>query len=361
MTPTEDKQINTSLPFLQDGMVLYVGRPDSSLCSYLRKDLFEYQLIFNNSGYSLVLLPDLLSEISQEMLHYMFPGQQIDVSCDSICGRIQNLAGLDGKTGFLYKRDGLTLFREIPDGSVGVIEAAVDLFIKGFAPDLYDTEIDEEEDAISYSRPAPYSRPIQSTDHCREPFDFDECEIVQTRKSEISFSKKGEDLPLDRRTQAIIDAWEKLESEYGVTIEEIEVLLDYRVKLSRINITTAGQILLTDYNNREVKMDDLTKAVYFFYLKHPEGAKLKELHEYEPEIRSIYMSITGRDNVQEIRKSINNLLDPYGNNLNVSMSRIKKAFKDVVGDRIAQHYYIDGRYGEVRTVRLDRDLVIWNR
>lgn len=361
MTPTEDKQINTSLPFLQEGMVLYVGRQDSSLCSYLRKDLWEYWLILNHSGYSLVLLPDLLSEISQEMLHYMFPGQQVQTSYESIYKRIQDIAGLGGKTGFLYKRDGHTFFREIPDGPLREIDVAVDLFIRSIAPEPYGTAIDEEEDAICYNRPAPYSRPIQSTDYCREAFDFDEEDIVPTGEEEVCFSKKTEDLPLDRRAQAIIDAWDKLEAEYGVTIEEIEVLLGYRVKLSRINITPAGQILLTDYDNREVKMDDLTKAVYFFYLKHPEGATLKELHEHEPEIRSIYMSITGRDNVQDIRKSISNLLDPYGNNLNVSMSRIKKAFKDIVGDRIAQHYYINGRYGEVRTVRLDRDLVIWNR
>lgn len=361
MKPTEDTQINTPIPFLKEDTVLYVGGQDSLLCSYLGKHWNDNQFILNWSGYSLVLLPGLLSEISQEMLHYMLPGQQIEISYDSIYGRIQDLAGLDGKTGFLYKRDGHTLFRKIPDGSLSEIEAAVDLFIKSFVPELFEAHLEEEEDAIRYSLPSSDERNVPSTGYCRNLFDFDEDEIAPPGKAGIQFSKKTEDLPLDLRTQAIIDAWEKLEAEYGVTIEEIEVLLGYRVKLSRINITPSGQILMTDYDNREVKMDDLTKSVYFFYLRHPEGATLKELHEHEPEIRSIYMSITGRDNVQEIRKSVNNLLDPYGNGLNVSMSRIKKAFKDVVGDRIAQHYYIDGRYGETRTVRLDRDLIIWNR
>ena len=41
------------------------------------------------------------------------------------------------------------------------------------------------------------------------------------------------------------------------------------------------------------------------------------------------------------------------------MSRIKKAFKDIVDDRIAQFYYIKGQAGEPRKIAIDRDLVIW--
>ena len=69
--------------------------------------------------------------------------------------------------------------------------------------------------------------------------------------------------------------------------------------------------------------------------------------------------MAGRDDIQGIRNSVHNLLDPYANNLNTCFSRIKRAFKNVVGDRIASFYYVDGSYAEVRTVRLDRDLVIW--
>ena len=40
-------------------------------------------------------------------------------------------------------------------------------------------------------------------------------------------------------------------------------------------------------------------------------------------------------------------------------SRIKKAFKDVMSDRIARFYYVYERSGEIRNIGLDRDLVIW--
>ena len=60
-----------------------------------------------------------------------------------------------------------------------------------------------------------------------------------------------------------------------------------------------------------------------------------------------------------ISKSVKDLLDPYGNGRNVCMSRIKKAFRDAVGEPLAGFYYVDGHYGEARKVRLDRDYIIW--
>lgn len=168
-----------------------------------------------------------------------------------------------------------------------------------------------------------------------------------------------EDNVADARTQAIIDAWENIERKFGITIDDLYVILRCRVKLSRLTITTANRIYLTDFENQEVKMDDLTKALYFYYLRHPEGATLKELYEHEDEILKYYSGITGRDDLQGIRKSVKDLLDPYGNGRNVCMSRIKKAFRDIVGDPVAGFYYVDGKYGEARKVRIDRDLVIW--
>ena len=163
----------------------------------------------------------------------------------------------------------------------------------------------------------------------------------------------------DARTQAIIDAWENIERKFGITIDDLYVILRCRVKLSRLTITTSNKLFLTDFDNKEVKLDDLTKALYYFYLRHPEGATLKELYEHEEEILKYYSGITGRDDLNGIRKSVKDLLDPYGNGRNVCMSRIKKALRDAVGDPVAGFYYVDGKYGEARKVRIDRDLVIW--
>ena len=268
----------------------------------------------------------------------MSPGQRENISVEDMYRRIQDLAGLGGKTGLLYKQYAETYFRAIPpEGTREETIEALDAFVKH----LQDIQ------ASVFHRFHSISNALseESCDCCYIP--AEEFEPIQ-------------EAPLDSRTQAIIQAWEKIEEEFGITIEDLDILLGYRVKLSHLHITTSGRMLLPDYEGKEVKMDDLTKAVYFFYLRHPEGARLMELQDYENEILKYYLGITGRDDVSEIRNSVQKFLDPYGNSLNVSFSRIKKAFKDIVGDRIARFYYIDGRYAETRKIALDRDLVIWD-
>ena len=170
----------------------------------------------------------------------------------------------------------------------------------------------------------------------------------------------AEEEPLDSRTQAILAAWERFKREYGVTPEDIDFLLGYTVKLSRLFVSRTNRIILTDWDGQpEVKLDDLTKSLYFFYLRHPNGIAFKDLGDFEGEVYNIYLGITGRDDLEGIRKSIAGLVAPYSDVRNSCVSRIKKAFKDIVGDRIARHYYIDGRAGEKRSVGIDRDLVIW--
>lgn len=178
------------------------------------------------------------------------------------------------------------------------------------------------------------------------------CEKQSVRKKKYASRQ-------DVRTQAIIDAWENIERIFGITIDDLYVILRYRVKLSRLTITTTNNIFLSDYDNKEVKLDDLTKALYFFYLRHRDGASLKELQEHEDEILKYYLGITGRDDLNKIRTSVKALLDPYANNLNVSLSRIKKAFREAAGDKAAPFYYIDGPAGRTRKVHLDSDLIIW--
>lgn len=47
--------------------------------------------------------------------------------------------------------------------------------------------------------------------------------------------------------------------------------LKHQIKFSRITITKDCSVFLTDYDNKEVKMEPMTKAVYLLYLRHPEG------------------------------------------------------------------------------------------
>ena len=167
------------------------------------------------------------------------------------------------------------------------------------------------------------------------------------------------DLELDERTKAIMEEFDTLMKKHGLSVEEVEIMLAYRVKLSRLHITEKKEILLEDFDRKEVKMDKLTKAVFLLYLKHPEGIRYKELSDYQRELEKIYSSITGRDDLDSIRKSVADLCDPLNNSINEKVSKVKKAFRDAVDDRVARFYYIDGKKGTAKRIALDRDFVLW--
>lgn len=372
MSFNEDKRIQISVPFLQDKTVLYVDSRTGTSHFYIEANRHDIASEFEAVGYTFLFLPELAGNLFPEVLHYMLPGQDDILLAEDMYQRIQDLANLGDKTGFLYKQDGQTYFRVLPELSDKDIETAVQSFIAYLHqeefPKTGGTRFREKSSGGTRFR-----KKIESKDSedvlFRVEMDFDmdggiglaEPEAIpETKESGIRFSIRSREENLDPRTQSIIDEWESLSKRFGITIEDLQVILGYKVNLSRLYITTSNRIYLADIKDRpEVKLDDLTKALYFFYLKHPEGAAFKDLSNYEDEVLHIYMGITGRDDLVGIRKSVSSLVSPYSDGRNSCVSRIKKAFKDIVGDHIAKYYYIDGKYAETRSVSIDRDLVIW--
>ncbi len=403
MRNEEDRPIHLPVPFLKEGTVLFVS-PDAADAATPMPPSADADADASASAPApgrrpdrkgCLSLTDLAASLSPELRAYFFPGVEADLSAAALYQRLQELAGLGdsanaaadglgGQPGLLYRRDGTLYFHPLPEGIRPDAEAAGAAALPSRPP--------QSEPALSGRPPrsvAEKSRlrgfrrsraPRIEAMPCEEPLideesilfsDTEENERNQVAAPQEALGKEAPEAARetaretareeaqDPRVQAILDAWEKIEREFGITIEDLQVLLGYQVKLSRLSITTSNRIFLTDFDNREVKMDDLTKALYFFFLRHPEGARLKELQDHEPEILRIYSGITGRDDPAKIRESVHNLLDPFANNLNVSLSRIKKAFRDVVGDRIARFYYISGSPAQPRTLPLDRDLVLW--
>lgn len=130
-------------------------------------------------------------------------------------------------------------------------------------------------------------------------------------------------------------------------------------KLSRMHIQH-GRIFLPDYNNMEIKMPTLSKAIYMLYLRHPEGIMFSYLPDYRDELLHLYGMISGRENRVEIKRSIDDVTDPTRNSINEKCSRIKQAFLREFDDSIARNYYITGERGETKRILLSRDLVTWN-
>lgn len=129
-------------------------------------------------------------------------------------------------------------------------------------------------------------------------------------------------------------------------------------ELSRIHVRY-GRIFLPDYNNKEIKMPPLSKAIYMLYLRHPEGIKFAYLPDYREELLHLYELISGRDSREDIRRSIDDVTDPTRNSINEKCSRIKQAFLREFDDSIAKNYYITGGKGEVKKILLPQDKIIW--
>lgn len=135
--------------------------------------------------------------------------------------------------------------------------------------------------------------------------------------------------------------------------------LKNQVKLSRLTITKDYAIILSDYENKEVKMEPLVKAVYLLFLNHPEGISFKSLPSYRDELTEIYLRL--RPNVinnQAIR-SIEDVTNPFLNSINEKCSRIRAAFLAEVEASLADNYYIVGKSGKQKKIPLSRSLVVW--
>ena len=129
------------------------------------------------------------------------------------------------------------------------------------------------------------------------------------------------------------------------------------VTLSKLRITKNFKIFLTDYNNTEIVMPTLSKTLYFFYLRHPEGIPFNQLENHKEELFQIYKRITSRDDNDALKKSIEYLVGVQYNSVNEKSSRIKAAFVNVLDENIAQNYYIT-TIESSKHISLDRNLVI---
>ena len=159
-------------------------------------------------------------------------------------------------------------------------------------------------------------------------------------------------------------------------IEEVVIrsLFKKEAPLSRMVITRDFRILLPDYNNMEIEMEPLQKAVYLLFLRYPDGLVFKHLVNHRRELLNIYRAITNRVDMDGVERSIDRLLDSSDNSINEKCSRIKAAFVSRFDDQLACEYYIttgydyisldvvkNEHYDKLRTKRipLDRSLVTY--
>ena len=317
------------LPFpVKDGQLWLITGEKAPVCSGLKEKMSPHW-----NGYELLSFSVVFERLSQDGLQYNFPGTKLNadvVNEESFRNAVSEALGLKIAPHSSY------FIRKRLDGDTFLV---TEIFAK--------THMGFLRKAKSYLRQLP--------------------EYVATPAHEVRFSKRfignlfREDEISDPEVKALAGEVEKkiallLMKDYPVEI--IETWLQKAVKLSRLRITKDYRIFLTDYD-REVVLRQLPKALFFFFLKHPEGCRLKDLSDHRQELLQIYRRLTIHDDPCQIEASIDALVNPLSNSFSEKCAAIKYAFLDVVADRIARNYYVHGPQGALRSISLDRSLVDW--
>ena len=143
-----------------------------------------------------------------------------------------------------------------------------------------------------------------------------------------------------------------------------------RATLSPLLITRDYRFLLPEYNNKEVQLSPIHKALYLLFLNHPEGIEFKRLVDYREELLELYQRIGHRIDSDKIIETVNRLVNPLDNAINEKCSRIKSAFSDLMDEYQADYYIINSHvkrhqtsstklwFERLKIINLPRELVI---
>lgn len=145
----------------------------------------------------------------------------------------------------------------------------------------------------------------------------------------------------------------------GVSLMAIHEFIDKQEPLSRMVITEDYRIFLPDYNNMEIEMGALPKAVYFLFLRYPEGIIYKHMPDYYNELLGIYKQLRPNTDEARLNLTVTKVVNPLGNALNENIARIRKAFIDKFDEHLANNYIITGERGLQYFIPLDRELITW--
>ena len=141
-------------------------------------------------------------------------------------------------------------------------------------------------------------------------------------------------------------------------------------KLSSLVITKDYRFILADYNNKEVELQPVHKAVYMLFLAHPEGIEFKKLADYREELTRYYMATAKLMDKEKILEGVDHLVNPLDNAINEKCSRIKKVFLDMMDEYTASYYIISSHtqkhiegssriwFQRLKVITLPRELVV---
>ncbi len=338
---TDTLRFKSSLPFSPSKrQIIYVEECyNAGINKFLQDNYGELCTVFGNAGYELCYFPNLSRKLStKEFVHYFTPYQDGTVCrpLDSTCLIPFLEKGYEAKSAFLVydkdtsdRRSHAFLALEM-----GGHEQELRPLLEAFA--CYLGERKEKEDHFIYYCATELVAVSNTDDYADEHFSGEVMKLMEDVRDKVNRLRQ-----------------------YGVNEMVLRSLLNPQIKLSYLQVTARGRIVLPGYGNLEIKMSPLAKSIYFLFLRHPEGIVFKSLPDYRDELHGIYARLTGRSSNAAIMQSIIDVTDPCKNSINEKCARIREAFVCEFDDRLAEYYYVTGNRGEAKRVRLPENLVVW--
>lgn len=363
-------------------MVYVASEEDKSIT-----DLFENQpevleVLGKMIGYQIVYLPLLIKGLKeQRVIQYRAPYLKNTEVEDAVIGNDYMLQFLDNPADRSRIKHGFIRTESIHRGEDGK-DRAINRFyplnsfegesvteqLHGIAKQIYaekddlmfsiqhkrldDTQINYHKEIEEKRRICPQLGSEKEVRVCGAP------PLTNIVNAEYRFNSQLDGENTDDLMEEVRERIAKLRKR-GIAESILEQLIHPDNRLSHMVITNDYRILLPDYNDIEVKMEPLVKAVYFLFLKHPEGIKFKDLPDYRAELTGIYQQLRPNGLNERARQSIEDVTNPVLNSINEKCARIRGAFVGEFDDYMARSYYVDGRRGEAKKITLPRDLVVW--
>lgn len=293
--------------------VLFINTSTKNMLEQVvRENLEQIKEYFHRKGFEFVYLPDYVSHINlkdpiqREYFLYTYPYllNEAEVLYKGLesdpYDLVREVMGLpDDATPCLYFNDGRKV-QSVKVDSLFTLYNFVDELMRARNP------------TILFSKSKPLINKEPESAYNEELFDKVDGEVVK-------YIRGIEDLDAIKLLINILSA--KLSDKVDS-------------KLSRLLVDERHRVRLIDYGDIEIQLTPLQKAVYLFFLKHPEGIMFNSVYEHRVELLSIYLSITNRDDMDQLKASIDDLVDPLSNSLSEKCSKIRSAFLS----RIMNHW-----------------------
>ena len=113
--------------------------------------------------------------------------------------------------------------------------------------------------------------------------------------------------------------------------------------VSKVLIMSNYRIVLPYFDNLEIQLSHLTKAVYILFYNNPQGINIKELYKYKKELLVLYSNISYQIDYDKIQQSIEDLVNPESKAIYTHISRIKAAFYKQMYYVYAKNYIVAGK------------------